>query len=107
MAAGPRVVEGNAADGAGERGWFLGHFLAVEDARSTAALEAKWGGHPRGYARPWWSANRAGTTLCILVCGRYRLRFPDREVVLAREADYALWGPGVPHHAEAEAASVC
>jgi quercetin dioxygenase-like cupin family protein len=25
------------------------------------------------------------------------LRFPDREVVLAREGDFVLFGPGVPH----------
>lgn len=45
------------------------------------------------------------TTLSILIQGRFRLQFHDREVVLCNPGDYALWLPGVPHIWSAEAAS--
>ena len=101
------MVTGDAGEATGRRGWFVGHFVpGPNDPRSTEAVEVKWSVHERGSARHAWAVNRAATTLCLLVRGRFRVRLPDREVVLAREGDYALWAPGVPHHTEAEEDSV-
>ncbi|MDQ3778967.1 MAG: signal peptidase I [Chloroflexota bacterium] len=104
----PGVLSGNAvaADPA-RSGWFVGHFMPnAGDPRSTPALEVKWAVYQGGETRQGWAANRAATTLAVLVRGRFRLRFPEREVLLASEGDYALWEPGVPHHWTAETAAV-
>ena len=104
----PEVLVGNAGDdGAARRGWFVGHFVdGGAGLRATAAFEVKWSFHPAGSERAAWSLNREATSLCVLIRGRYRLRFERGDAVLAREGDYALWPPGVPHHALAEADSV-
>ena len=95
-----QVVFGNAgAEGASRGGWFAGHFIAPEDdLRSTSALEIKWGVHKAGDCRTEWAVNTEATTLSILVKGRFRLQFPEQEILLADEGDYALWLPGVPHY---------
>lgn len=104
---GAGVFAGNADDEAVDRGWFVGHFLdGAGDPRSTADVEVKWAVYEGGETRPEWSANREATTLAVLVRGRFRLRFPAREVVLGREGDYVLWLPGVPHHWRAETAAI-
>ena len=102
------VIFGNAgAEGATRGGWFAGHFITPgDDARSTSALEVKWGIHPAGDCRTQWAVNAAATTLSILVKGRFRLQFLSREILLSREGDYALWMPGVPHYWSAEEDSV-
>ena len=104
------VVTGNAAAGDPARyGWFVGHFLpapAGDDPRATSAVEVKWAVYDGGETRDGWGANRAATTLAVLVRGRFRLRFPGRDVLLTDEGDYALWEPGVPHHWTAETAAV-
>jgi len=102
------VIFGNAgAEGASRGGWFAGNFITPEDdARSTSALEVKWGIHKAGDCRTQWAVNAAATTLSILVKGRFRLQFPEQEILLSREGDYALWLPGVPHYWSAEEDSV-
>lgn len=104
----PGVLSGNAAtDDPARYGWFVGHFMPdVGDPRSTSALEVKWAVYQGGETRQGWAANREATTLAILVRGRFRLRFAEREVLLTTEGDYALWEPGVPHHWTAETATV-
>jgi uncharacterized cupin superfamily protein len=104
----PSVVFGNAhVAGANRRGWFLGHFVdpSSDRLRSTSDLEVKWGMHTAGASRTEWSTNESATTLAILISGRFCLRFPDQEVLLAREGDYAIWTPGTPHSWTAEEAS--
>lgn len=100
----PKVVFGNAhIEGANRWGWFLGHFVTpTDDPRSTSTLEVKFSDHNAGDGRPQWAMNVEATTLSILIRGRFRLQFPDREFLLAREGDYALWSPGVPHSWSAE-----
>jgi hypothetical protein len=102
------VRAGNAVAQAAERqGWFIGHFVEPrDDPRATGAVEVKWGVHPAGEARPTWAANARATTMSLLVRGRFRLRFPTRDHLLAREGDYVVWPPGVPHHWVAEVESV-
>ena len=103
----PGVLSGNAADDPDHHGWFVGHFIPDrDDPRSTGDLEVKWSVYAGGETRAAWGANRDATTLAVLVRGRFRLRFPDREVLLEREGDYALWEPGVPHHWQADGPTI-
>jgi hypothetical protein len=104
------VFAGRAAVDALDLGWFVGHFMArkldPDDPRATSDLEVKWAVYDGGEARTTWAANRTATTLAVLVRGRFRLRFPDRDVLLAEEGDYVLWRPNVPHAWEAETAAI-
>ena len=95
----PNVVFGNASvEGASRWGWFLGHFITpTDDPRSTPLLEVKWGVHKAGDERTQWATNAEATTLSILINGRFRLQFPEQEILLSREGDYVIWSPGVPH----------
>ncbi len=100
------IVSGNAfADGARHHGWFIGHFLEGADLRRTDEVEVKLITYRGKDARPKPVLNRTASTLVILIVGRIRLCFPEQEIVLQREGDYTLWGPGVPHTWVAEAAS--
>ncbi len=102
------VTSGNAADdGAARRGWLLGHFVASADkALATSDLEVKWAVYEGGESRDTWGINARAHTLAILVRGRFRLCFPERDVLLASEGDYVLWEPGVPHRWQAEGPAV-
>lgn len=93
------VIFGNAAtEGASRLGWFLGHFITPQDdPRSTETLEVKWAVHKAGDSRTQWGLNNEATTVSILIRGRFRLQFEEREIVLSREGDYVLWGASVPH----------
>ena len=94
---------GNAAeDGAKTRGWLLGHFIdPAEGVRSTKDVEVKWGVHPAGDKRPEWTADDQRTTLLMLVEGTFKLDLTEGSVTLARQGDYATWGPGIDHTWEA------
>jgi quercetin dioxygenase-like cupin family protein len=94
---------GNAAeDGEKTRGWLLGHFLDPSDGvRSTKDVEVKWGIHPAGDKRPEWTADDQRTTLLLLVQGHFRLDLTEGNVILSRQGDYAVWGPGIDHIWEA------
>jgi hypothetical protein len=100
----PKVVFGNAqVEGANRWGWFFGHFITpTNDPRSTSTLEVKWGVHQAGDGRSEWAMNAQATTVSILIKGRFRLQFPEQEVLLCNEGDYVLWSPGVPHCWSAE-----
>jgi hypothetical protein len=101
-----KIVFGNAqVEGRDRGGWFVGHFIDSADLRSTEDLEVKWGTHASGDQRSEWSVNQTATTLSVLIQGRFRLRFPDRECVLTEVGDYVIWAPGVPHTWLAEQAS--
>ncbi len=99
---------GNANDDVGaNRGWLLGHFIEPPGAvRSTGALEVKWGIHPAGQARPEWVTAEERTTMLLLVHGRFRLDLSVGSVVLAKEGDYVVWGPGIDHSWQAEEDSI-
>ena len=96
------VSHGNAGQtGAGRNGWFIGHFVGEDLLRQTEDVEVKWAIHKAGETNGAFVANRTATSLSLLIRGQFRLRFgsPDQhtEVLLAREGDYAIWGPGVGH----------
>lgn len=101
------VYVGNAnVDAPGDRGWLLGHFKPVGDIRHSDDVEIKWGMHPRGDRRAQWATGEKRTALLVLISGRFRLEFPGRDVVLSRQGDYAVWGPGVDHSWYAEEESI-
>lgn len=103
----PQIIVGNAqAEGKMRRGWFMGHFIEPTDARSTAALEIKWGVHAAGEARSQWADAAEVTTISILINGKFRVQFPDRDVLLSEPGDYVLWLPGVAHTWQAETDSI-
>ena len=103
-----RWCSGNAAEDTREtRGWLLGHFIdPSQGVRSTKDVEVKWGLHPAGDKRADWSADDQRTTLVLLVEGNFRLDHTEGSVTLAKQGDYALWGPGVDHSWEALSDSV-
>lgn len=101
---------GNATEDAGEhRGWLLGHFIDPSAAavRSTEAVEVKWGIHPAGQQRPGgWTADEQRSTLVLLVSGRFHVELAVRDVLLSRQGDYVVWGPGIDHTWRADEDSV-
>lgn len=95
---------GNAAEDGGEtRGWLLGHFIDPTEGgvRSTKDLEVKWGTHPAGDKRPEWTTDDQRTTMLLLVEGHFRLHLTEATIDLAKQGDYAVWGPGIDHSWEA------
>ncbi len=90
---------GNAyVDGAGHHGWFIGHFLEqVHELRSTHAVEVKWSAHQAREEKLLWGVNEHATTLCVLVKGSVRIKFPSEECILSHEGDYVIWPAGMPH----------
>jgi mannose-6-phosphate isomerase-like protein (cupin superfamily) len=89
------------------RGWFLGHFMPGDDnPLRTSDLELKWYTHAKGETRSEWAPGNPVKTLNILIRGRFVLLFPDREIALAEEGDYVLFGPGVPHSFRSEQESL-
>jgi quercetin dioxygenase-like cupin family protein len=99
---------GNAAeDGHDNRGWLLGHFIDPDQGvRSSKDVEVKWGIHPAGDKRAGWTADEQRTTLVLLVEGNFRVDLTEGSVALARQGDYAVWGPGINHSWEAISPSV-
>ena len=100
----PRPVTGNAAAASkNTRGWFLGHFIPGEDnPLHNADLEVKWFTHARGETRREWSPASEVRTLSILIRGRFVLLFPEHEVLLEKEGDFVLFGPGIAHSFRSE-----
>jgi hypothetical protein len=101
-----QIYVGSAAlDAAADRGWLLGHFRPVGDARHSDDVEIKWGIHPRGDRRARWVTGERRTALILLVSGRFRVELPARSVLLAQQGDYLVFG-GVDHSWHAEEDSV-
>jgi hypothetical protein len=92
-------ISGNAFGASKDtRGWFVGHFMAGEaNPLRTSELELKWYTHAEGEKRSEWAPGSPVKTLNLLVRGHFVLLFPDREIALAKEGDFVLFGPGVPH----------
>ena len=75
----------------------------------TDQVEVKWSQHPIGDARHEPAEPDGTSTLTILVSGCFELTFPGEDpagAVLAKQGDFALYGPGVPHSWQALAPSV-
>lgn len=104
----PEPLFGNVAGASRDtRGWFVGHFMPGEaNPLRSEALELKWYVHAAGETRSEWAPGNPVRTLNLLLRGRFVLRFPDREVVLAGEGDFVLFGPDVPHSFRSEEESL-
>lgn len=104
----PRITFGNTtADSKDTRGWFLGHFMPGENnPLRTSHLELKWYTHAKDETRIEWAPGNPVKTLNILMRGRFVLLFPEREVALAKEGDFVLFGPDVPHTFRSEEESL-
>jgi hypothetical protein len=102
------VLSGNVVDaGRDTRGWFLGHFMpGADNPLRSESVELKWYTHAKGETRPEWAPGNPVRTLNILMRGRFVLLFPEREVLLEREGDFVLFGPGVPHSFRCEEESL-
>jgi quercetin dioxygenase-like cupin family protein len=103
-----KPVYGNVAEASlATRGWFVGHFMpgATNPLRSEA-VELKWFTHAKGETRNEWAPGSSVKTLNLLIRGRFVLCFPDAEILLAREGDFALFGPGIPHSFRSEEESL-
>ena len=101
-------ISGNVAGASKDtRGWFLGHFMTGDDnPLQTSELELKWYTHAKGETRSEWAPGNSVKTLNILIRGHFVLLFPDREISLAEEGDYVLFGPGVAHSFRSERESL-
>jgi mannose-6-phosphate isomerase-like protein (cupin superfamily) len=101
-------ISGNIAGASKDtRGWFLGHFMPGDDnPLRTSELELKWYTHAKGETRSEWAPGNPVRTLNILLRGHFVLLFPDREISLAEEGDYVLFGPDVPHSFRSEQESL-
>jgi hypothetical protein len=100
------IYVGSAAqDALANRGWLLGHFMPEGDLRHSTDVEIKWGAHPRGDERATWVTGETRTAVIVLVSGRFRLNFRDRNVLLAEPGDYVVFS-GVDHSWYAEEESI-
>ncbi len=64
------------------------------------------GVHEAGERRAAWVRGRSGRRSWSLSSGRFRMEFPDQDVVLSEQGQYVIWGKGVDHSWEAEEPSV-
>ena len=102
------IYFGNAAaDGEKSGSWILGNFLGkyLDDQNSpriTGGVEIKWGVHKAGILRSVWSLQKTESTVVVLVRGKIRMQFPDKEYTLSKEGDYLIWGPNTPHKTNAD-----
>lgn len=95
------TYSGNAyLDAPAHRGWIVGSFIP-EGIRHQPGVEIKWGASQKGESRADWAPGGQQTALLILISGAFRLDLPTGPVVLAKQGDYAMWGPGVEHSWEA------
>lgn len=103
----PQWHFGNAAsDSTEHRGWIIGPFMDHGDVRLTKDVEIKWGIHRAGETRANWHEDEDRTTVLLLISGRFRIDLSVESQILARQGDYAMWGPGIGHSWQAEEDSV-
>jgi quercetin dioxygenase-like cupin family protein len=96
------VLAGNAYRDRNGRHWLIGWFIQDPPLRSDTRVEIKWGDFTKGDRRTHWSKSDVATSLAILIRGKMRFLFEDREEhVLAEQGDYVLWPPDTLHAWEA------
>lgn len=96
------IQVGNAIADAADRGWFVGSFIDEKfGLRHSNDVEMRWATHPAGDARPDWVTGETRTAICVLVSGRvdftFRNKDGERQVTLAKQGDFVMWGPGDDH----------
>lgn len=91
------IYSGNAQiDGMDYRGWIVGSFVP-EGLRHCKTVEIKWGMHKAGEGRADWATDERRTTICILISGKLKMHFRERNVLLETAGDYLMWGEGIDH----------
>lgn len=85
------------------RGWFIGHFMEKDSFFKNEDFEVRWGVHPKGDKKSQIAANKTAKTLSILIKGKFALKFPkdNKEIILAKQGDFAFWDAKVFHTSEA------
>lgn len=98
------IEKGNAASvGSLRRGWFLGPFMQEShEALHAQDVELKWAHHAAGEERETWAEGSGCHSISILVRGRFVIAFENREVLLEKEGDFALWTGDERHTWRAE-----
>lgn len=96
------IQTGNAITDAAQRGWFVGHFIPEElGLRHSEDVEMRWAVHATGEERADWVTGETRTAICILISGEVEFTFRnqdgERQVVLAKQGDFVMWGPGDDH----------
>jgi len=92
----------------GTHGWFIGHFVNDGSGlRRTNDLEVKWGELRAGETKRSRHTNDQGTTLTLLIRGRFVVTFPalQIDVVLERPGDYVIFAPRLEHKWQSETQS--
>lgn len=80
--------------------------MGSDDVRLSKDVEVKWGVHSAGKEREAWHEDQHRTTVLLLIKGRFRINLEARSHLLAKEDDYAMWGPGIGHSWRAEDKSI-
>ncbi len=63
----------------------------------NSAFELKWATHKKGEKKSSIGINAKAKTLAILISGKIRYVFPQKEHILAKQGDFVYWGAEVPH----------
>ena len=93
-----QIQTGNALDSAGNRGWFVGHFINKSlGLRHTNDVELKWGVHKSGEHREDWVTGETRTAIALLISGKVEFEFRDKSIDLVNAGDYVMWGKGADH----------
>lgn len=96
------IQVGNATADAAARGWFVGSFIDEKfGLRHSNDVEMRWATHPAGDERVDWATGETRTAICVLISGQVEFTFRDqdgeRQVTLAKQGDFVMWGPGTDH----------
>ncbi|MGI5826241.1 MAG: cupin domain-containing protein [Patescibacteria group bacterium] len=78
------------------RGWIFGHFMPEGSPGHSTDVEIKWGEHKKGEKRDTWSLNGKAAMASIVVKGKMRVIFEDKDVVV-KEGQYLVAPPNIPH----------
>jgi hypothetical protein len=96
-----QTYQGNAIDDGRDSGqWFIGQtpFLHIPPGiRTSEIIHIKWAVHKKGDARTVPTADADNTTVTILVSGKYSVTAGDKEMILTKPGDYAIWQAGLLH----------
>ena len=92
------VITGNFNIVANEhKGWVVGHFMEESSPLKTNDLEIKWGVNKAGDTKIAPAKNTQAKSLAILIKGKVKLQFNDKDITLRKEGDYCFYDAGVSH----------
>jgi hypothetical protein len=86
-------------------GWVVGHM--GKGALLNDEVGVKWAFQPKGDAGNAWRSCVSATTLSVLISGKFKMVFrekegdPEEEIIFSTSGYYAIFGPGIQHRSEA------